>query len=425
MLIRRHVAKLLADYYAQPANRVVGSALLTEGDINFKRLWGEWHYRRVCSRLYANQEGRWLTSVELMRPFYSRVLGNFVAEQAEASLKDSHDCFDIVEMGGGRATNATIILTHLQRSHPGIYQRINSYTMIDASPSLLELQEQTMRSTDHADKMKFELKDIIDVAEGTTSFLNPSNTPTVCISCELLDNLPHDKVRVKGGRLVEQGNILPLSEDGDNAGSDGHEMQQTSTVPLVEAFAPLSDPLLSSILKLAPEYTRTSVLTWIPTVACGVLHRLHQERPNSTLMFADFDWLPPPDLTKEQGLAKRTSTWAAGEPIVTDMDGLDHSCYLESPDHCDILFPTNFDHLAKFVHKSWNISNNAPFQVDVYKQSDFLERFGPEQVDATKSWLTGFTPMLHDFSNCSALTVTRRQTSNGEGTNKGKRNPNV
>jgi SAM-dependent MidA family methyltransferase len=167
MLVRRHVAKLLADYYAQPANRVVGSVSLSEGNINFKRLWGEWHYRRLCARLYAKQEGRWLTSVELMRPYYSKALGNFVAAQAKVQLQESkgHDTFDIVEIGGGRATNATIILSQLQGKYPDIYAKINSYTMIDASRSLLELQEQTMRSGDHLDKMRFELKDMIDVAE--------------------------------------------------------------------------------------------------------------------------------------------------------------------------------------------------------------------------------------------------------------------
>ena len=169
MLVRRRVAKLLADYYAQPANRVVGSAFLTEGnDINFRSLWGEWHYRRVCARLYAQQEGRWLTSVELMRPFYSQTLGNFVAAQARAHMEDgtlAQKGFEVVEMGGGRATNASIILSHLQQQHPEVYDRLDSYTLMDASPSLLDLQEETMRSGDHFDKMKFELKDMIDVAE--------------------------------------------------------------------------------------------------------------------------------------------------------------------------------------------------------------------------------------------------------------------
>jgi Putative S-adenosyl-L-methionine-dependent methyltransferase len=272
MLARRHVAKLLADYYAQPANSVVGSVLLTEGDINFKALWGEFHYRRKVASLYAKQEGRWLTSVELMRPYYSKSIGNFVAEQAKGEGKDQD--FDIVEVGGGRATNASIILTQLQQVHPHIYDRVNSYTMIDASPSLLDLQRDTMRNTQHFDKMKFELKDMIDVAEKREPFLTSNDTPTIFITCELLDNLPHDKVRIKGGgKLVDQAEIIRSKEGGGS---------------LQEVFVPLSDPLLSQVLKLAPEYTQ-DIQAWIPTVACGVLHRLRQDRPNTTLMLADFD----------------------------------------------------------------------------------------------------------------------------------------
>ena len=117
-------------------------------------------------------------------------------------------------------------------------------------------------------------------------------------------------------RTVNGAKELPFTDR--NRTFDGiHQFR----VPLKEEYTPLSDDLLSLILKLAPEYTMSSVLSWIPTVACGVLHRLYKERPNSTLMFADFDWLPPPELTKEQGEKQRTSIWAPGEPIVTDMDG--------------------------------------------------------------------------------------------------------
>ena len=155
-------------------------------------------------------------------------------------------------------------------------------------------------------------------------FLTPSETPTVLLTCELLDNLPHDKVRVKGGRIFEQGEITEspgTAKDGDLGGDrnddDKHHMDSPK---FQETFVPLSDPLLSTVLKLAPAYTRSSMIAWIPTVACGVLHRLHQERPNSTLMFADFDWLPPPDLQDETS-KESISFWGPGEPIITDMKG--------------------------------------------------------------------------------------------------------
>lgn len=219
------------------------------------------------------------------------------------------------------------------------------------------------------------------------------------LACELLDNLPHDKVRMRAGRLLEQGEVIVSTE---------HSSDEKARA-LEESFVPLKDTLLSRVLKLVPAYTRTALVAWIPTVACGVLDRLHESRPNASLMVADFDWLPPPDLINEDD-APRTSVWAPGEPIVTDMEGIDHECYLQSPDHCDILFPTDFPKLASYVKKSWNLSDDSTYQVHVHKQSDFLERYGPSEVEATQSWLTGFTPMLHDFANCSALTVTRRQT---------------
>ena len=42
------------------------------------------------------------------------------------------------------------------------------------------------------------------------------------------------------------------------------------------------------------------------------------------------------------------------------------------------------------------------------KQNEFLERYGPEEVEATKSWWTGYSPLLEDFTNCSVLTISRR-----------------
>lgn len=208
-------------------------------------------------------------------------------------------------------------------------------------------------------------------------------------------------MRVRAGRLLEQAEVVDATNNLDDL------------LPLEEMFVPLKDPLLSRVLKLVPAYTRSSLIAWVPSVACGILDRLHESRPNSAVMLADFDWLPPPDISNEEDVQKRTSIWAPGEPIVTDMEGNDHACYLQSPEHCDIFFPADFPKLASYVKKSWSLmdkkkkGSSAPFQVDIHKQSDFLQLYGPEQVKATESWLTGFTPMLHDFGNCSALTVTR------------------
>lgn len=226
-----------------------------------------------------------------------------------------------------------------------------------------------------------------------------SDTHTIVLGCEVLDNLPHDKIQAKSLKKIQQ-----------------VEVEQLPDGSYREVFASLSDPLLSKIIQICPSYVR-SYPTWIPSVACGVLHHLIQQRPNLHLAFADFDWLPAPNAIPADS-PHRISVWGEGEPIVTDMDGIDYECYLQSPQNCDILFPTDFDKLSSFVKRSLvakdgraNASTIADgpstttTHVQVEKQSEFLERYGSKHVRATKSWLTGYTPLLHDFSNCSVLTV--------------------
>jgi hypothetical protein len=422
MLVRKFIGRRLAEYYAQPANAVVGSTstTTTSSSVNLGRLLGEWHWRRVYKQLYLEQEGHWLTPVELFKPYYSNTLANFVATAVGTTIDDDYkqkttitnsstssttstsslDMIDVVELGGGRGTNAKLILDHLREAHPLVYQRVN-YTVMDSSPSLLELQKETLLASVHADKVQFESKDMLDVAERGTSFLPPSKRPTVVLALELFDNLPHDKIRVRAGRGIEQAEVRQRK--------NGKALKAETTEGDLEeeVFCKLSDPLLSQVIDMAPTYTR-SPISWVPTVACGVLQRLIQERPNAQLLVADFDWLPAPDRLAA-GAPARLSRWAEGEPLTTSMDSTDFECYLEAPPFCDVLFPTNFGKLASFVRKAWRGQGDGGV-VTVHKQADFLQLYGPEQVEPTKSWLTGFSPLLHDFANCSVLTVTRPPT---------------
>jgi hypothetical protein len=154
MLVRQFVGKRLAEYYAQPSNKVVGST----PSIRLSSLLGEWHWRRVYRRLYKEQEGQWLTPVELFRPHYSNVLANFVAETCASGR------VHIVELGGGRGTNASDILSQLQRTQPKLYDHV-SYTIIDSSQPLMELQKKILRSGQHAAKVDFVFQDLMQVAE--------------------------------------------------------------------------------------------------------------------------------------------------------------------------------------------------------------------------------------------------------------------
>jgi Putative S-adenosyl-L-methionine-dependent methyltransferase len=521
MLVRRLLHQRLAAYYAQSADAVVGSVNLasntagpaiTASPLALSRLWGQWHWKRLYARLYENNRGQWLTPVELFQPYYSNTIANFIVSSlsvdadvvapvssldSETKYNDNNNNsqqhttttrmtttttrtipeFDIVELGGGRGTNALHILNHLQQQHSQVYEKLQTYYLIDASPTLHQLQRETlllltsslqssMSSSSHASRLRFEQKNLVDVAEGRVSLLPPSSSltssssssplqyrPTIVVACEVLDNLPHDKIRVIASdrsshrTIIQQAELIPsTSSSSDDCGS----------TELQEVFCPLRDALIRRAVESNSSSfsCRTTALSntpageivrWIPTVACGVLEQLQRERPNFGLVWADFDWLPPPDLDTNAPTASRRQRRSipaqdGSEPLVTSMYDIDYPCYLSAPtprpspsnanngddddddddddDLCDILFPTDFDFLSKFIQNQHQqppqqssqhdalYNNRAAIQVQ--KQADFLKEYGPEQVEQTKSWLTGYSPMVDDFGNCSVLTMRPR-----------------
>ena len=191
-----------------------------------------------------------------------------------------------------------------------------------------------------------------------------------------------------------------------------------------ETFSPVNDPLLQNIISVAPSVYTPIVSRgpqWIPTVALGVLMKLFESRPNSSVAFADFDWLPPPDLrtTQRDDVGENNVPFvepAAGDPLVTDMQGRDHTSYLTSPPNalCDILFPTDFERLASFakavidVTQSKKVQKQFTFSARAMKQRDFLIKYGSDEVNKTKGW-TGFSPLIDDFHNCSVLAVSQNR----------------
>lgn len=385
-LVRRVIHRQLADYYAQPANLVVGQA--TGSSKNLSSLLGEWHWKRVFRKMYEEREGHWLTPVELFQPYYSHIVADFV-HTAALAMPNPNTKLDMIELGGGRGTNACLILDYLKTQKPELYSTL-TYTLVDNSPTLHRLQKEKLGNSEHADRVRFEQKDLLDVAERRTTIVSKSDTPTIVLGFEVLDNLPHDKIRAKSRKRIQQAEVRRDNKTGKKE----------------EVFVPLTDPLLAKVLKTVPSYAKMYP-TWVPTVACGVLNHLLTQRSNLSFAFADFDWLPAPDLLDDDSndsssySSSSSSTWAEGEPIVTDMKGRDHPCYMTCPPHCDILFPTDFQKLASFVKRSLNEKDS----ITAMKQHDFLQTFGPEHVRSTKSWLTGHTPLIDDFGNCSVLTM--------------------
>jgi len=249
-------------------------------------------------------------------------------------------------------------------------------------------------------KLQFSFKDLTDIAESKTELFTTTTTPskdtnpTFVLGLEVLDNLGHDKVRRHPKTL---------------------KMEYACIQNNKEVFKPIpkSDRLLRTILSKLPSYGQGvgGSPIWIPSVACGVLMNIANQRPtNSHIIIADFDYLPQPDIlpsssSKEQqdDYEKRLSLYSHGEPLVTDMKGKDYICYLNAPQYSDILYPTNFNKLAMFCKKMYP----TKYDITVRKQHNFLSEFGRGTgiLQATTSRWTGYNPMIQDFVNCSVLTI--------------------
>jgi len=163
-LVRTFISKKLGDYYAQPADQVVGTSPIHPTRLS--SLFGSWHWQRSLQTAYDRKDGQWLTPVELFQPHYSNILADYAATWLRSQNKDALS-FDIVEVGGGRGTNALCILSRLQKAHPDIYDRV-TYTLVDASPTLHQYQKQVLSTSaamDSHKKVVFQQNDLIHVAE--------------------------------------------------------------------------------------------------------------------------------------------------------------------------------------------------------------------------------------------------------------------
>ena len=137
-----------------------------------------------------------------------------------------------------------------------------------------------------------------------------SNTKTIVLALELIDNLPHDKIKPD----KETGEVLQAEL---NTIMD--KKKATFGDDLTEQFYPINDSLLQDVVRTMPFYVPSyyGQARWIPTVCCGLMAQLFEKRPNASLLLADFDWLPSPNLESRRSILKRKSIEAEGGELST------------------------------------------------------------------------------------------------------------
>lgn len=197
--------------------------LILSASIPFTRLLGEWHYRRRLRALYASRNEAWMTPVEVFAPHYSRALASYMLRHArESALR-------VVEVGGGNGTNARCILDYLRDHAAQVYEN-TEYTLVEISSVLAERQRREL--AEHTARVTLVNANFLQLDRRL------ARGPAFLLALEVLDNLPHDKVRMRrvGGH--------PQYEEAVCAQSDGSWK---------ESFRPLADELIRRLLRVAGE----------------------------------------------------------------------------------------------------------------------------------------------------------------------------
>ena len=404
--------------------------------LSFRTLSGEGEYRQqvAAAAEIGDRGGAWLTPSEVFTPFY----GSAVAR----SIVHRHRCLypkeplQIVEVGGGNGTFATDFLGCLRREEPDLFASCK-YVLVEISERLAEVQRATLTAAgfacdaDAAPSVHVQQQCAFAWAEEQRGLNHMASGPWHFAMMEVLDNLPHDKLRVStqpdGSTLVEE--ALVLSDRKAIQHADGRAF------PYREVYQPLSDAdtielvellglgSVDALRALEREVVATEGATpgaaiatglqgwlrdalggvdetpsaevYMPTGSWRLLKRLCQLCPEHQFTLADFSWLPPqPDGAIN---APVVQTQRHGQTL--DLEG----DYLRAPGVCDILFPTHFEHLAIMVQAaSARIKGGTGGSVSAasFSTADFMREWHDMESTATRS---GFNPMLEDFTNTRFL----------------------
>ncbi|XP_012456126.1 uncharacterized protein LOC105777414 isoform X3 [Gossypium raimondii] len=341
-------------------------------------------------KIYKQSGIAWFTPVELFKPWYAQGIAEAILRTANLSVP-----LKIYEIGGGSGTCAKGILDYIMlNAPPRIYNNM-TYTSVEISPTLAEIQKQTVGEVNsHLSKFKVEHRDAMD----RSGWGDVEQQPCWVIMLEVLDNLPHDLIYSES--LVSPWMEVWVEKQLDREG-------------LSELYKPLQDSLIKrcvEILELDKNDTKQSSIVskawsklfpkprrcWLPTGCMKLLEVLHAALPKMSLIASDFSFLPDVKVPGERA------------PLVsTKKDGhsSDYSNYLYAKGDADIFFPTDFWLLERIDHycsgwlklqKDKSSPQGKKRRTITIDTSSFMEEFGLPSKTRTKD---GYNPLLDDFKN--------------------------
>lgn len=167
------------------------------------------HVAKMASEAAAGGSA-WLTPSEVFTPWYGRAVARNIAAR-HRRIYAGHP-LQIIEIGGGNATHAVDVLDHLRTHEPDLFETCR-YTLVDISQRLADIQRAELAAAGFAiERGRFEVHHgcASDWAAERASLDARLQGPWHIAMLEVLDNLPHDKIRVRSsptgdGDVFEEG----------------------------------------------------------------------------------------------------------------------------------------------------------------------------------------------------------------------------
>ena len=349
-LVRDVIADALCGPNGYFATRL--PVLASSTALPFREMKGRADYERALRERYAERAG-FLTPAEIFAPWYSYAAARWAlawhrVDAIKAARAGSRPpSLRVAEFGVGSGAHAVNFLDYVRTTAPEVDCR---YVGVDASHDACANFEARLQDA-HPGVASAVVADARSKWTLPADFQDES-CPTVVFALELLDNLPHDKVR----NGLFEGWVVDGRED----------------------FRPAADSWVRRALALDP----VAGDAFVPTGCLQFLARVFERASRPRLFLADFSELPRP--------TGRDAT-AANAPLVAAADR-DLDSYLEARGDADIFFATDFDWLSRAYAAAGGVGSVA-----AVPPAEFFAR-SPDLAAETAT-RSGFNPMLEDFWN--------------------------
>ena len=360
-----------------------------------------------------------MTPSEKYNPWYSRIVyQRLIEKEYERKTKRDGDWMDVVEVGGGNGTMALEILRLCKRD-----ERKIRYNIVEISGYLVERQKEVLKEfvdggscvVHNADATAWDGWDSRgkgDKVEGGRSDLH-------ILAFEVLDNLPHDKVRfvavhnAKNGRYMhtetqqcfvtenKQLKWMPVKDNdvieaisvfGYDTLYDAPFLIRTAFQNVFHQFSNLLARSGTSSDDEALEGTDRGTFVkarspeiWAPTSLYMLLKNI-AKIDHHRLTISDFTHFPD-QLPGINGPVVQTVN--EGKAVVYD------SVEKAPPGKVDVLFPTDFERLRNAYA---TLTGN---EAKVWKHEQFVNRY-EKGVDIPKC-KDGYSPIHKEFGNAAVL----------------------